>query len=133
MAALAGTGGSVYIPGTPTVPVAQIRQWALTTSAGIYDASVLGDKWREFVAGLNTWTGTLTGYYALTTDLTGQRLLYAALVNNTTVVLVFSTVAGGGSFEGTAFITQSNVSDPVDNLITIDFSFTGTGSLQVLD
>lgn len=133
MAALAGARGSVYLPSTPTVPIAQIRQWSLNTSAGIYDASVLGANWREFVAGLNTWTGQLSGYYALTTDTTGQRLLYSALVNNNTIVIVMSVAAGGGSFEGTAFVTQSNVSDPVDNLITIDFSFTGTGSLQVLD
>jgi predicted secreted protein len=131
--ALAGTYGSVYIPGTPTVPIAQLRSWALTTTKDNYDASVLGDTWREFVGGLKGWSGTLSGYYALTTDTTGQRLLYAALVNNTQVVLVLSVAAGGGSFEGTAYITQSNVSDPVDNLITIDFSFVGNGSLQVLD
>lgn len=131
--ALAGTYGSVYIPGTPTVPITQIRSWALTVAKDNYDASVLGDEWREFIGGLKGWSGTLNGYYNLVADTTGQRLLMNAIVNNLTVVLVLSTKAGGGSFEGTANITQSNVSDPVDNLISIDFSFVGHGSLQVLD
>lgn len=131
--ALAGTYGSVYIPATPTVPIAQIRSWSLSTVKDNYDSSVLGDTWREFIGGLKGWSGSLAGYYALTTDTTGQRLLYSALINNTTVVLVLSVAAGGGSFEGTANITQSDVSDPVDNLISISFNFVGTGSLQVLD
>lgn len=133
MTALAGTFGSVYMPGTPTVPIAEIRQWSLTTTADNYDASVLGDTWREFVSGLKGWSGQLTGFYALVTDTTGQRLLYDALINNSSVVLIMQTAPGGGAFEGTAHLTQSNVSDPVDNLITIDFSFVGTGSLQVID
>ncbi len=131
--ALAGTFGSVYIPGTPTVPIAELRQWDLTTTADNYDASVLGDTWREFVSGLKGWSFTLTGFYALVTDTTGQRLLYSTLINNGSIVVVFSTKAGGGSFEGTAHLTSSAVSGPVDNLITINFAGVGDGSLQVLD
>lgn len=131
--ALAGTFGSVYIPGTPVVPVAEIRVWNLTVTAGNYDASVLGDTWMEFVSGLKGWSGTLTGFYALTTDLTGQRLLMSALVNNTSIVLQMQTAPGGGGFEGTAHVISSATSNPVDNLVTIDFAFQGTGSLQVLD
>lgn len=131
--ALAGTFGSVYIPGTPTVPIAELTTWDLTTTAGNYDASVLGDTWMEFVSGLKGWSGTLSGFYALTTDLTGQRLLYSTLINNGSVVLVMSTAPGGGSFEGTAHIVSSAVSNPVNGLITINFAFQGTGSLQVLD
>ena len=43
MTALAGTFGSVWIPGTPLAPIGQIRTWSLTTTADNYDASVLGE------------------------------------------------------------------------------------------
>ncbi len=131
--ALAGTFGSVYLPSTPLAPIAELRSWSLNTTADNYDASVLGDTWREFVSGLKGWSGNMTGFYALTTDTNGQRVLYSALINNTSVVVVFQTAQGGGSFEGTVHLTSANVSAPVDNLITLDFSFVGTGSLQVID
>lgn len=131
MQALSGTFGSLLMPGTPYVPIGELRQWDMTADADLYDASVLGDTWRERVSGLKQWGGTAAGYYALVDDITGQRVLYNALVNNNSVVLVMQTKQGGGSFEGTAFLTQCAVSNPVDGLITINFAFTGTGSLQV--
>ncbi len=92
---------------------------------------MLGDSWRHFVHGLRGWNGSLQGYYDLVNDTTGQQALFnAMIVNDTTVVLVLQTAAGGGQFEGTANITQIQVSDPVDNLISINFTFVGTGSLQ---
>jgi len=130
--ALAGKGGTLYLPGTPTVPVANIRQWDLTVTADNYDASVLGDTWRHFVHGLQGWNGTITGYYDLVNDTTGQLVIFDALVGAGFVVLVMQTSPGGGQFEGTAVITQAAVSDPVDNLISLNFTFVGTGSLQHL-
>ena len=127
--ALAGTFGSVLIPGTPNTPIGGLRSWDLTVTADNYDASVLGDTWREYVSGLKGWSGNLTGYYALTTD-TAQLSVFTALVNNTPLVVQFQTVQGGGFFEGTIHVTNSVVSDPVDNLITMTFAFQGTGSLQ---
>ncbi len=130
--ALAGTFGSVYIPGTPLTPIASLRSWDMTITADNYDASVLGDTWREFVSGLKGWNGTMSGYYSLVTDPNGQGVLFNALTNNSSVVCVFQTVQGGGSLEGTVHLTQAQISDPVDNLITMNFTYVGTGSLQHL-
>ena len=128
--ALAGKGGTVYIPGTPVTPIADIHQWTLTVDAGNYDASVLGDSWRHFVAGLRGWNGQINGYYDITLDTNGQFVLYNNMLNSQSVVVVFQTAPGGGAFEGTVNITQMAVSDPVDGLITLDFTYVGTGSLQ---
>lgn len=128
--ALAGKGGTVYIPGTPLTPIANVHTWSLTVDAGNYDASVLGDTWRHFIPGLRGWNGAINGYFAVTTDPTGQLVLYNAILGGTSVVLVMQTTPGGASYEGTANITQIAISDPVDNLITLDFTFVGTGSLQ---
>ncbi len=128
--ALAGKGGTVYIPGTPLTPVANVHQWTLTVDAGNYDASVLGDSWRHFVPGLRGWNGQINGYYDVVLDTTGQYLLYNALLTSASVVINMQTAPGGGFFEGTVNITQFAVSDPVDGLITLDFTYVGTGSLQ---
>lgn len=128
--ALAGKGGTVYIPGTPTVPVANINQWTLSIDAGNYDASVLGDSWRHFVPGLRGFNGSINGYWAVGTDATGQKVFQDNMLTSASVVIVMQTVAGGGQYEGTVNITNMAISDPVDGLITIDFTYVGTGSLQ---
>lgn len=128
--ALAGKGGSIYVVGTPDVPMANVNTWTLNVEAGNYDASVLGDSWRHFVPGLRGWNGTVNAYYSVTTDPTGQLVFYNALFNGTQVVVQMQTSPTGGFFEGTCNVTGFAVSDPVDNLITLDFTFVGSGSLQ---
>jgi len=128
--ALAGKGGTVYIPGTPVTPIADIHEWTLKIDAGNYDASVLGDSWRHFVPGLRGYSGAISGYYDVVNDVNGQQVLYTNMLNSLPVVVVFQTVAGGGSFEGTVNITTMTITDPVDGLITLVFDYVGTGSLQ---
>lgn len=128
--ALAGKGGSVYIPGTPVTPIANINQWTLSVDAGNYDASVLGDSWRHFVPGLRGFNGTINGYWDITLDINGQQVLQTNMLTSTAVVIVMQVAAGGGSYEGTVNITNLAISDPVDGLITLDFTYVGTGSLQ---
>ena len=128
--ALAGKNGTVYIPGTPTLPVANVNNWTLSMDAGNYDASVLGDSWRHFIPGLRGWNGAINGYWDLVNDLTGQQLISDAFFNSASVVVVLQLAPGGGQYEGTVNITAMAITDPVDGLITMDFTFVGTGSLQ---
>lgn len=128
--ALAGKGGSIFIPGTPFSPILNIREWTCQINAGNYDASVLGDSWRHFVAGLRDWQGTITGYWNLSIDTTGQKVLFQTLITSGTVVLNMQTAPGGGVYEGTAILTRCLTTDPVDGLITVVFDYIGTGSLQ---
>lgn len=128
--ALAGTGGSVFIPGTPDTPITYIHQWDLTVEAGLYDVSQLGDYWRHHITGLRQWSGRIQGFYNVVPDTTGQLLLYNACLSSGAVVLQMQTNPGGSFFDGLAYIHQMAISDPVDNVITVDFTFTGTGTLQ---
>lgn len=129
-AALSGKGGSVYIPGTPNVAIAEINNWTCQIDAENYDATALGDNWKEFVAGLRGFSGQISGFYAIPSDTTGQYALWNALLTGASVVLQMQTATGGGYFEGNANITQVSITDPVNNLITIQFNYVGTGSLQ---
>lgn len=128
--ALAGKGGSVFVPGTPNVPIGEIHTWTIQIDADNYESTVLGDNWKEFVAGLRGYSGSVTGYYAIPTDSTGQQLLYNALLNGNALALQMQTATGGGYFEGYCNITQCSISDAVNALISIAFNYVGTGSLQ---
>ncbi len=130
MAAIAGTNGSVYLPGTPFAAIASITQWDLTVTGDNYNADVFGVTWHQFVKGIRGWSGTLTGWYDISNDPNGQQVLWDALYLSRDVVLVMQTVAGGGNFEGTAHVTQAAITTPVNNIISCNFSYVGQGSLQ---
>ena len=95
--ALAGKGGSIYVPGTPNTPIASIQSWDLTIDAENYDATVLGDNWKQFVAGLRGWNGSVNGFYNVVSDTTGQFQLYNALLSGASIALQMQTAAGGGT------------------------------------
>jgi hypothetical protein len=132
MGGFAGRNGSVYLPGTPNTPISDITTWTVSISADNYDASVLGDSWKEYVIGLRGWSGKISGFYNLVNDPAGQATVYNAMLAGNSIVLVMQTgtAAGNGFWEGTANITAADVSNPVNNVISLDFTYVGTGSLQ---
>lgn len=130
MAAIAGTQGSVYLTGTPLTAVASITQWDLTVTVDNYNADVFGVTWHQFVLGIQGWSGTLTGFYDISNDPNGQKVVWDALYLRQSVVIVLQTIAGGGNFEGTVHVTQAAITTPVNNIITCNFSYVGQGSLQ---
>ena len=126
--AIAGTKGRVFLPGTPNHQIAGLKQWDITVDAPTYDASVLGDIWVEVISGLKKWTGTLTGFYEINTDPNGQFVLWTMMINSTYPLIEFE--AGDGSlFQGEVVVTQGKISDPVNNIMTLDWTFEGTGQL----
>lgn len=131
MTAIAGTTGSVILPGTPYVGVASITQWDLTTTADNYNADVFGITWHQFVIGIQGWSGNLTGFYDIPNDPSGQLVLWNALYLRQSVVLSLQTNPGGGLFEGTAHVTQAVITTPVNNIIAMTMAFVGNGSLNV--
>ena len=88
------------------------------------------DGERLYVLGMAGWTGSLTGFYAIVSDPTGQEVVYNNLFVGNTMVCVFVAGNSGGQFEGTVDVTQMTVGNPHNNLISIAFNFTGNGSMQ---
>ena len=128
--AYSGNKGSVIIPGTPNAPIGEITTWQIQVDRENYDQSVLGDDWKRYVLGMAGWTGSLTGFYAIVSDPTGQEVVYNNLFVGNTMVCVFVAGNSGGQFEGTVDVTQMTVGNPHNNLISIAFNFTGNGSMQ---
>ncbi len=127
--AVAGTGGRVLLQGTPQVPIAGINAYTLVVAAENYDVSVFGDYWKEFIPGLRSWNGTLTGFYEVTTDTTGQAQLYNAILTGLQLVLELE-LGDGSYFWGLASITDGTVSNPVNNVAGLNWTYVGSGALQ---
>lgn len=124
--AIAGKGGSVKVVGTPDTVIGEIREWQLTVNRADYDKTALGDDWESKVIGLGSWSGQLTGFFAIASD-TGQTLLNNAILNGTALYVELKTSTN--TYEGQVNPTQVQVGNPVDNLVSFQFSFDGNGQL----
>src|SRR6185437_9394865 len=100
MAAISGASGYVK-EGSTTI--AELKEWDLNTDTDLYDTTVFGDSFHEFIAGLRGATGTAQGFWMLSD--TGQAALQSAMLGGTTVTLHLSP-NGSNEYVATAFIKQ---------------------------
>ena len=125
--AIAGRGGKVAINGTPQYTVALIESWQGSINQQLYDQTSLGDTWTSDVSGFRTLTGTITGKWNVTTD-AGQTALHNAILNGTTLGLYLS-VDGSNGYEGTFNVSDFQVQDPVNGLVTFTCNFRNSGQI----
>ena len=125
-APIAGTNGLLKVAGTPNVTVGEIKAWSIEIDRDVYDASVLGDTWAESVMGLGHWTGTLTGFFSVSTD-AGQTLIQNAVLNQLSLYCEFITATN--TYEGQVHVSKISVENPVDGITTFNCEFTGSGPL----
>lgn len=125
MAAIAGKGGSAKI-GANTI--AEVTSWSMDIAIDMLDSTSLGDSWREFVAGLAVGTGSVEVKWDVATDTNGQTALQSAALAGTTVAL--NLYANSTNYyAGTAYVSNVNVSDPVEDLVTATFDIQFTGAV----
>jgi predicted secreted protein len=124
MAAIVGLTGSVLI-GANTV--ALLNDAEITPSADILDKTSFGDTWKTKLSGLKDWTAKASGSFDFT-DTNGQKALWDAFVNGTTVSLKL-TPDGTQNFTGTALVKSPPIKTSVDALVSVEFDFEGTGAL----
>lgn len=128
--AVAGRGGAVKINSTPVTTVALVTEWDGSLVAALYDQSALGDLWTSDVAGLKSFTGTITGSWDVTGD-AGQTTLHNAILNGVTVGLNLLVNAADG-YEFTANLSQFDTKDPVNGLVTFTAQFRNFGQVFFL-
>lgn len=124
--AIAGKGGSVQVVGTPNTTIGEIREWQLTVTRAGYDKTALGDDFESKVIGVGSWTGQLTGFFAIESD-AGQTVLNNAILTGTQLYVELKTATS--TYEGQVNPTQVQVGNPVDNVVSFQFSFDGNGAL----
>lgn len=115
MAEIHGNAGSI----TYTDLTAGVKSWTLSWDAEMHDITDFADSTiRTFKGGLTTWTAT------------AECQLDAANVaepgDSATLTL---NVDGTINYAGTALITNMSVSTPVDGIVTVSYSFQGSGTL----
>ena len=124
--AVTGTGGAVKLN---TNKVAEISNWSLDLGADdIEITSFDSNGWKEYLAGLKEWSGSIEGNF-VADDTNGQKAILNAWLNGAKLSFVFE-VSNGVTFEGDAFVKPS-VEVPVDDKASFSCDITGTGALTL--
>lgn len=127
--AVAGYGGSVKIS---TNTVAQVKQWELPLAADLYDTSVLGVQWKQYISGLLGSDAKVDVFFDLT-DTNGQVAIQTAFLAGTSVSLSLLTSTAGGAtqhtYSGTAFVKGIDIKDPVNAPEEASLTLTFSGAI----
>ena len=124
--ALAGKGGAVKLGANK---IAEISNWSLDLGADdIEITSFDSNGWKEYLAGLKEWSGSIEGNLK-TDDTNGQKAILNAWLNGTKLSFNFE-VSSGVSFQGEAFVKPS-IEVPVDDKASFSCDITGTGALTL--
>ena len=128
MAAIAGKGGTVVYDGGS---VATLKEWSLDISPDIHEVTsftTAAPAWKEFIAGLNSWTGSLSGTFDPAS--TGQNDL---ITNSITPVAASVTLekdqVNGGKYTGSILVSGASVGTTIDGLVDMGWDLQGTGAL----
>ena len=124
--AIAGYGGAVKLGANK---IAEISNWSLDLGADdIEITSFDSNGWKEYLAGLKEWSGSIEGNLK-TDDTNGQKAILNAWLNGTKLSFTFE-VSSGVSFQGEAFVKPS-IEVPVDDKASFSCDITGTGALTL--
>jgi predicted secreted protein len=124
--ALAGKSGAVKLGANK---VAEISNWSLDLGADDIDiTSFDSNGWKEYLAGLKEWSGSIEGNFD-STDTNGQKAILNAWLNGEKLTFTFE-VSSGVSFQGEAFVKPS-IEVPVDDKASFSCDITGTGALTL--
>ena len=130
MAAIIGHSGSCTAA-TNTVGTAKI--WSMDLVGETADTTNFASSgWKESVATLKAWSGTITVIFDGGAD-TGEASLITGITSGATVALELITSATGAGtsekFSGDALITSMPITNDVNGIVEVSFSYEGTGAL----
>ena len=128
--AIKGYSGSCEIG--PNV-ITEAKIWSLSVSQDTADTTNFSsDGWKESTPTLKGWNGSITVLFDGGSD-AGQADLIAGATSGTSVSLVLITDASGSGtaekFAGNAIITAMPITNDVNGILEVTFTFEGTGAL----
>lgn len=123
LAALAGIGASVTEGSTAFTDASK---WTLSIKNASKDVTPFGasGSWAINIPTINSWTAKITGF--IDTSDTAQTNLFALIGTSVSLTL---KVSSSHSFAGSGILTGIDPNVDAQNAETVDFSFTGTGSI----
>jgi predicted secreted protein len=124
--AVTGKNGAVKLGANK---IAELSNWSLDLGADDIDTTNFdSDGWKEYLAGLKEWSGSIEGNFK-PTDTNGQKAILQAWVNGTALTFTFE-VSSGITFQGSALVKPS-IEVPVDDKATFSCDIQGTGPLTL--
>ena len=119
-----GINGLVYVSGTE---LSGANAWSIDSTVDAAEAPEFGDTWKKHVAGLLTWSGSLSAW-----EQTDQKILFTAATSGTSVALLIYPVRGtlGDYYSGNAIFAASSAGDS-SSAVSKNATFTGDGTLTI--
>ena len=125
MAVHTGSEGIIHV-GTDLV--AELKSYSFSESATMIDTTKLSDTAQTFVAGTTSWNGTAECHLDETD--TAQN----ALTVGATALLKFyfeGSSSGDKFYSGNAIVESVDRAGAQDDIVSVSFSFRGTGALTL--
>ncbi len=125
MATYEGSNGAVkMLSGTGTLTnVAEVQSWSVETTRDTVEDTVMGDSFRTFKKGLQSWSGTMDIIYSDSSDAEVSSAL-----NPDTDAAITVELFPDSSVAGTIVVTSFSITASYDGLVTASVSFQGTGA-----
>lgn len=126
MATYEGSNGQVMLN---SVAVAEVRSWTLTHTRDTVEDTVMGDGFRTYKKGLQTWTGSMEIVWSDSENATVETAMDPDTDSAITVKFYAnSSITSTGVWEGGVIVTSFSVSNTYDGLMTGTVEFQGTGA-----
>lgn len=130
MAALSGKGGEIKYGGKT---VYRLNHWDLNAETNVLDVTswtTANAAWRSNIAGLQQWSGTVSGYWDMIADTSGQKLMQTRTLTPTTgTIILYADLTGGENYRGDILFNRQAVSADIDGTVNLSMDFTGNGAL----
>ncbi|MBT4080184.1 MAG: hypothetical protein HOE82_06175 [Gammaproteobacteria bacterium] len=128
--AIQGYNGSVTVA---SGAMGNAKAWSLDISQETVDTTDFGSSgWKESQATLKSWSGSITAIFDESG--TAEGALQTGLTAGSTVALDLQLGDGTGSYDkysGSANITSQSVTNDVNGIVEVTFSFEGTGAVTI--
>lgn len=128
--AIKGFDGSITVEAGA---MGNAKAWSLDISQETIDITDFGSNgWKESVAGLKSWSGSVTAIFDASG--TAEGALQTGLTTGSDVTLALTLGGGTGSYDvysGEAKITSQSVTNDVNGVVEVTFNFEGNGALSI--
>lgn len=130
-----GTNGAFLVDSTQT---AKVSSWSLNAQVSTLETTTLGDHAREYIAGVQSFSGTATLYYYIdaNNNLDNQQILNEVIrtgpanTNAQHSLTLRLQELPARQVKLKVIITSASISATVGEIVTAEISFTGTEPLQ---
>lgn len=120
MATFHGKSGGITWGGAGTEST-QILSWTLDAISDVAEVTIMGDTWKDYLAGLKDWSGTIE---IVADDAFGDLAMIGI-----SATLTLEMVDGANNLEGTALISGISWNTDVTDVGKATYSFVGNGTL----